>query len=109
MGFWAKTAYFGAMVLLTNAQIRVFKAQAQRLKATLKVGKEGQATWLRTKGNAAAFVTATMAMVLINSTTLKDFDRRQDGIVGRETPWRGFFDAISAVATFFEGVGKSGK
>ena len=29
------------MVLLTNAQIRVFKAQAQRLKATLKVGKEG--------------------------------------------------------------------
>ena len=29
------------MVPLTNAQIRVFKAQAQRLKATLKVGKEG--------------------------------------------------------------------
>jgi RNA-binding protein len=29
------------MVLLTNAQIRVLKAQAQRLKATLKVGKEG--------------------------------------------------------------------
>ena len=29
------------MVLLTNAQIRVFKAQAQRLKATLKIGKEG--------------------------------------------------------------------
>ena len=29
------------MVLLNNAQIRVFKAQAQRLKATLKVGKEG--------------------------------------------------------------------
>ncbi len=29
------------MVSLTNAQIRVFKAQAQRLKATLKVGKEG--------------------------------------------------------------------
>ena len=26
---------------LTNAQIRGFKAQAQRLKATLKVGKEG--------------------------------------------------------------------
>ena len=26
---------------LTNAQIRDFKAQAQRLKATLKVGKEG--------------------------------------------------------------------
>jgi RNA-binding protein len=26
---------------LTNAQIRSFKAQAQRLKATLKVGKEG--------------------------------------------------------------------
>ena len=26
---------------LTNAQIRVFKAQAQRLKASLKVGKEG--------------------------------------------------------------------
>lgn len=68
-----------------------------------------QDTWLRTKGNAAAIVTATMAMVLINSTTLKDFDRRQDGIVGRETPGREFFDAISAVATFFEGVGKSGK
>ncbi|HEX4122762.1 MAG TPA: YhbY family RNA-binding protein [Verrucomicrobiae bacterium] len=29
------------MVPLTNAQIRVYKAQAQRLKATLKVGKEG--------------------------------------------------------------------
>jgi RNA-binding protein len=29
------------MVLLTNAQIRDFKAQAQQLKATLKVGKEG--------------------------------------------------------------------
>ena len=29
------------MVSLTNAQIRVLKAQAQRLKATLKVGKEG--------------------------------------------------------------------
>jgi RNA-binding protein len=29
------------MVLHTNAQIRVFKAQAQRLKVTLKVGKEG--------------------------------------------------------------------
>lgn len=29
------------MVPLTNAQIRAFKAQAQRLKATLKVGKEG--------------------------------------------------------------------
>ena len=29
------------MVLLTNAQIRVLKAQAQRLKATLKVDKEG--------------------------------------------------------------------
>jgi len=29
------------MVSLTNAQIRLFKAQAQRLKATLKVGKEG--------------------------------------------------------------------
>ena len=26
---------------LTNAQIRTLKAQAQRLKATLKVGKEG--------------------------------------------------------------------
>jgi RNA-binding protein len=36
-----KSAYFGAMVSLTNAQIRLFKAQAQRLKATLKVGKEG--------------------------------------------------------------------
>ncbi|MGP8200915.1 MAG: YhbY family RNA-binding protein [Limisphaerales bacterium] len=29
------------MVLLTNAQIRSLKAQAQRLKATLKIGKEG--------------------------------------------------------------------
>ena len=29
------------MVSLSNAQIRDFKAQAQRLKATLKVGKEG--------------------------------------------------------------------
>ena len=29
------------MVSLTNAQIRALKAQAQRLKATLKVGKEG--------------------------------------------------------------------
>jgi RNA-binding protein len=29
------------MVPLTNAQIRACKAQAQRLKATLKVGKEG--------------------------------------------------------------------
>ena len=26
---------------LTNAQIRALKAQAQRLKATLKIGKEG--------------------------------------------------------------------
>jgi RNA-binding protein len=33
--------YFGAMVSLTNAHMRVLKAQAQRLKATLKVGKEG--------------------------------------------------------------------
>jgi len=29
------------MIPLTNAQIRAFKAQAQRLKATLKIGKEG--------------------------------------------------------------------
>ena len=29
------------MIELTNQQIRGFKAQAQRLKATLKVGKEG--------------------------------------------------------------------
>ena len=29
------------MVPLTNAQLRDLKAQAQRLKATLKVGKEG--------------------------------------------------------------------
>jgi len=29
------------MVPLTNAQIRDLKAQAQRLKATVKVGKEG--------------------------------------------------------------------
>jgi RNA-binding protein len=33
--------HFGVMVSLTNAQIRDLKAQAQRLKATLKVGKEG--------------------------------------------------------------------
>jgi len=33
--------YFSPMVALTNAQIRALKAQAQRLKATLKVGKEG--------------------------------------------------------------------
>ena len=30
-----------AMLALSNAQIRALKAQAQRLKATLKVGKEG--------------------------------------------------------------------
>src|SRR5437660_1071913 len=29
------------MVPLTNAQIRAFKAQAQRLKATIKIGKNG--------------------------------------------------------------------
>jgi RNA-binding protein len=29
------------MVALPNAQIRALKAQAQRLKATLKIGKEG--------------------------------------------------------------------
>jgi RNA-binding protein len=29
------------MVSLTNTQLRAFKAQAQRLKATLKIGKEG--------------------------------------------------------------------
>jgi len=29
------------MISFSNAQIRAFKAQAQRLKATLKVGKEG--------------------------------------------------------------------
>jgi RNA-binding protein len=29
------------MISLTNAQIRDFKARAQRLKATLKVGKDG--------------------------------------------------------------------
>ena len=29
------------MASLTNAQIRTLKAQAQRLKATLKIGKEG--------------------------------------------------------------------
>jgi len=34
--------HFGAMMVpLTNAQMRALKAQAQRLKATLKVGKEG--------------------------------------------------------------------
>jgi RNA-binding protein len=39
-----KSAYFGAMVSLSNAQIRTLKAQAQRLKAKLKVGKEGLST-----------------------------------------------------------------
>jgi RNA-binding protein YhbY len=29
------------MLPLTNAQVRDLKAQAQRLKATLKIGKEG--------------------------------------------------------------------
>jgi len=29
------------MASLTNAQVRALKAQAQRLKATLKIGKEG--------------------------------------------------------------------
>jgi|SRR5271170_7285874 len=33
--------HFDTMVSLTNAQMRALKAQAQRLKATLKVGKEG--------------------------------------------------------------------
>ena len=33
--------YFSPMVALPNAQIRALKAQAQRLKATLKIGKEG--------------------------------------------------------------------
>jgi RNA-binding protein len=32
------------MVSLTNTQLRAFKAQAQRLKATLKIGKEGVST-----------------------------------------------------------------
>ena len=32
------------MIPLTNAQIRTLKAQAQRLKATLKIGKEGLGT-----------------------------------------------------------------
>lgn len=31
----------GNMIPLTNAQIRALKAQAQRMKATLKVGKDG--------------------------------------------------------------------
>jgi len=33
--------YSDWMVPLTNAQMRAFKAQAQRLKATLKIGKNG--------------------------------------------------------------------
>ena len=41
MACWARLAYSGTMISLNNAQIRAFKAQAQRLKATLKVGKEG--------------------------------------------------------------------
>jgi RNA-binding protein len=32
------------MLPLTNAQIRALKAQAQRMKATLKIGKEGIST-----------------------------------------------------------------
>jgi len=32
------------MLPLTNAQIRALKAQAQRMKATLKIGKEGITT-----------------------------------------------------------------
>jgi RNA-binding protein len=36
-----ESGYFESMDLLTNAQKRIFKAKAQRLKATLKVGKEG--------------------------------------------------------------------
>ena len=34
-------AHTAVMVALTNAQVREFKAQAQRLKAILKVGKDG--------------------------------------------------------------------
>ena len=34
-------AYSRLMLSLTNAQLRDLKAQAQRLKATLKVGKDG--------------------------------------------------------------------
>jgi hypothetical protein len=33
------------MLSLTNAQIRIVKAQAQRLKATLKIGKEGSSPY----------------------------------------------------------------
>jgi RNA-binding protein len=36
-----ESMHFRAMVPLTNAQIRAYKAQAQRLKTTLKVGKDG--------------------------------------------------------------------
>ena len=41
--FWPplNLEYFSPMVPLANAQIRKLKAQAQRLKATLKIGKEG--------------------------------------------------------------------
>jgi hypothetical protein len=41
-----------------------------------------QVTWLPTKGKVTVIVTATTAMVVINPTTLKDFDRGQHGIVG---------------------------
>ena len=39
--FPAGIAYSRPMLSLTNAQLRDLKAQAQRLKATLKIGKEG--------------------------------------------------------------------
>lgn len=66
------------------------------------------ATLLPTKGNAASIVTPTMAMVPINSTALKDFDRGQDGIVGG--PLGG--DSLTQfrrVATFLEGLEEGGK
>ena len=40
----SNSEYSSAMIPLTNAQMRALKAQAQRLKATLKIGKEGLST-----------------------------------------------------------------
>ena len=41
LGHCTFQVYFGAMGPLSNAQIREFKARAQRMKATLRVGKDG--------------------------------------------------------------------
>ena len=41
IGFTSDSRYAAGMEPLSNVQIRSFKAQAQRMKATLKVGKDG--------------------------------------------------------------------